>query len=60
MAESHEEWIKCPECQKAQKAEVEHTYPFWSYVHFCECGFIIGESEWEVIEVREHSMEEQN
>lgn len=47
---SHTEKIRCPECGTVQEATVEHTVPFYSYVHHCEkCGFIIMESEWEVV-----------
>ncbi len=46
---SHLENIVCPGCQSMQSAEVEHTRPWWSYVHTCtECGYIIMESEWDV------------
>lgn len=44
---SHLEKIRCPECKSIQVATVEHTIPFWSYVHECyRCNFIIMESEW--------------
>lgn len=56
---SHEEWIECPACGDAQKATVEHTRPFHTYVHACACGHIITESEWQNIDVREHSLDEQ-
>lgn len=47
---SHVEWIKCPECEQINEAEVLHTIPFWSYVHCCdECGYYIMESEWNEI-----------
>jgi len=46
---SHFEDIICPGCQSVQNAEVEHTWPWWTYVHTCTgCGHIIMESEWEV------------
>ena len=46
--EYHEETIICPKCGKVQVAKVEHTAPFYSYVHECEkCGYTILESEWE-------------
>ena len=45
-AQSHIERIVCPSCGKVQDATVEHTWPWWSYVHECDCGYIIGESEW--------------
>ena len=44
-AQSHIERIVCPSCGKVQDATVEHTMPWWSYVHECDCGNIIGESE---------------
>lgn len=45
--ESHAETIICPECESEQRAIVEHTWPWWSYVHICtECNYIILESEW--------------
>lgn len=49
MAEmkSHTEQIICPNCGAKQTAVVEHTEPWWSYVHQCDrCGYIIMESEW--------------
>ena len=48
--ETHEENIVCPSCDKQQKAIVEHTMPWFSYVHNCECGWIITESEWQKVE----------
>jgi len=42
----HLEKIICPECNRIQDAKVEHTFPWFSYIHECECGFIIMESEW--------------
>lgn len=49
MSECHYEQIKCPECNKIKLAKVEHKIPFNSYVHECECGFIIMESDWNVV-----------
>lgn len=46
MINKHIERIKCPACGKIVDAEVEHTAPWWSYVHECDCGYIITESEW--------------
>ena len=43
----HNETIKCPECGAIQLATVEHTKPWWTYIHECECGHVITESEWE-------------
>lgn len=43
----HFEIIRCPECEKVQQAVVEHTEPWYSYVHQCiGCGYTIMESEW--------------
>ena len=50
-AETHSERIRCPECGQEQDATVQHTRPFWTYVHDCvKCGYTIMESEWEVVE----------
>lgn len=47
MSSGHIEQIKSPECDTEQQAVVEHTDPFWSYVHKCtHCQHIILESEW--------------
>ena len=44
----HLEQIICPECESIETAEVQHTTPFWAYVHICsKCGHAIIESEWE-------------
>lgn len=46
----HIETIECPECGLVQDARVEEdTWPFWTWIHFCECGFIIMESEWQQV-----------
>lgn len=48
--ESHKETIECPECNHVQEAIVEHTVPWYSYVHICTmCKYIIMESEWKVV-----------
>lgn len=48
--EAHTEIIKCPECEKVQWATVEHTWPWWSYIHICNhCEYVIMESEWEKV-----------
>lgn len=49
-APTHREKILCPSCKTVQEAEVLHTLPWWSFVHFCVCGYTITESEWEKIE----------
>ncbi len=40
--------ITCPECGKRQEGQVTYTEgdPWCAYVHYCECGYIITESEW--------------
>ena len=43
---SHTETIICPSCGTVQAATVEHTLPFPIYVHPCECGYIVMESDW--------------
>ena len=43
---THEELIICPDCLSVECASVEHTLPFFSYVHECRCGYLITESEW--------------
>lgn len=53
-APNHTETIKCPACEKHTEATVEHTVPFWSYVHECEhCGYTIMESDWEKVKPNE-------
>jgi hypothetical protein len=48
--ESHLEIIRCPECNHLQIATIEHTAPWYSYVHECSnCKYVIMESEWEGI-----------
>ena len=43
----HTEQIECPECGLHQIAKVEHTEPWWTYIHECtNCGYLIMESEW--------------
>ena len=43
----HNEKIKCPECGRVQFAKVEHTFPFYTYIHTCKkCSHVIMESEW--------------
>lgn len=37
----HQETIRCPSCGKTQAAIVQHTHPYWTYVHECGCGCII-------------------
>lgn len=48
----HFEIIKCPRCESAQKAKVEHSIPFWSFIHECSsCEEFIMESEWDEIDL---------
>jgi len=48
--EKHTEKIKCPDCGTIQDATVEHTVPFYTYLHICtKCDFTIMESDWEVV-----------
>lgn len=51
--ESHQEQIIFPGCKAEVTATVEHTWPFYSYVHFCECGYTIIESEWDRVKPKE-------
>lgn len=56
---THEEKIKCPECSSIQKAIVQHTFPWMSYVHECKnCNYIIMESEWEKVEETKPELKE--
>lgn len=44
----HIEEIYCAGCGAEESATVEHTHPFWSYVHTCsKCGYTNIESEWD-------------
>jgi hypothetical protein len=45
------EVIQCPQCSKTQSAQVhfERWMPFPVYVHDCECGYTITESDWDVV-----------
>lgn len=46
----HTNLIECPECKRIQKAQIELTYPWFSFVHKCtRCKYIIMESEWNKI-----------
>lgn len=48
---THKEHIWCPNCGKHQVAKVEHTNPFWTYIHECiTCGYTIMESEWNKVQ----------
>lgn len=51
MTPYHKVTIRCPQCESMEDAEVEHTIPFWTYIHFCnKCGYVIMEDEWEEVE----------
>jgi phage FluMu protein Com len=42
--------VKCPSCDTVQPAIIEHTVPFYTYLHFCEkCDYVIMESEFDQI-----------
>jgi hypothetical protein len=45
------EVIQCHQCGKTQSAQVhfERWMPFPVYVHDCECGYTITESDWDVV-----------
>jgi len=46
----HYENIVCPECDTEQLATVEHSIPFFTYIHQCvNCGYTIMESEWQKV-----------
>jgi hypothetical protein len=48
--ETHKELIICPECENRQWAIVEHTEPFYTYIHNCPvCKYVITESDWNVV-----------
>ena len=48
---NHKEIIKCNECGLVQWGLVVHSVPFWTYLHTCDCGNLILESEWETVEI---------
>jgi hypothetical protein len=46
----HLDKIKCPGCGKIQWGKVEHTAPWYTYIHRCvSCEYIIMESEWDKV-----------
>ncbi len=56
MADYHKVKIRCPECGSIEDAKVEHTLPFWTYIHFCsKCGYVIMESDWEEVETKNNN-----
>lgn len=45
------ETILCPGCLQGTNAAIEQNMGEWPmYVHLCECGYLIMESEWDVLE----------
>lgn len=55
---SHTETILCPECWQECVATVEHTIPFYTYIHLCLCGYTITESDWQKVNGKlEHSLD---
>jgi hypothetical protein len=51
VIECHKEMIKCDKCGLVQWGLVEHTLPFWTYLHTCSCGNLIMEGEWETVNI---------
>ena len=48
---THEQIIFCPECKQEQIGIIQHTFPFFTYIHTCSnCNYVIMESEWIVDE----------
>ena len=49
------EYITCPNCKAVSLAAVTHDawMPFDNYHHECNCGYLIGESEWDVVRDKE-------
>ena len=45
----HSDIIKCPKCNLKQVAKVLHTQPWFTWIHHCECDYIITESEWDAL-----------
>lgn len=43
---SHTKIVVCPECKTQQVAQVTHTTAGNVYIHECDCGYMIMESEW--------------
>jgi len=43
--------IQCPACGELQAGDVtwEPGHPWPTYIHECDCGYVITESEWEVV-----------
>lgn len=41
------ELIRCQECGQIQNATIQHGEIFDTYIHNCECGYTIMESEWD-------------
>lgn len=41
--------LRCPCCGDVTRAEEVPSIPWWTYVHVCECGYTITESDWDVV-----------
>ncbi len=51
MSGGHFETIKCPTCGKIQEAIVQHTEPWWTRIHDCDCEYTIMESDWDKVDI---------
>lgn len=52
MAKKKPESIICPSCGSIERAFVDATIPWNTYIHHCvNCNYIIGESEWNTVQV---------
>lgn len=50
---THTEQIKCPQCGDIQTGTVEHTEPWYTYIHICtKCRYVIMENDWNKIETK--------
>lgn len=50
---THTETIKCPDCGHIEGAEVLHTFPWFTRIHYCtKCKYLIMESEWDKVETK--------
>jgi len=54
VIECHKERIKCNDCGLVQWGLVVHSVPFWTYLHTCDCGNLIMESDWETVNIETH------
>lgn len=53
ICDTHKETIICPNCNKTQEAVVVHTIPWYTYIHICDCGYTITESDWDKVNTEE-------